>query len=608
MRVEVFEYLRDYIQYKFPMYYKESNQTEFMAFIDMIESDPEFKKKLDELTKGDNVENTLKSGKLDKSIDLLVDRYAQIKYTDIWSSFDALYNYIRNQIREKADGVDRVSDAIVNGIARDIALRLVQNNDMEVSYYMNGSYNDIFVSNFDAYCERICEECYKKVKDVVSKSEINVSCDKNSYNHLLELTTASIIHDFNNIDIVNGVHDEDIKKRFKFYLKRLMISIRQHVTNVINNMDLLPGVPVEEVINEVTKMVMVTGEVSAQKLLDGKLDGFIESCATKKRMLLDPEEVIKHIYKQILIEDNLCREDDELLDIATKICSVLHDEMGYSYPNIMAGKYDGVIRYLFNLMESKDLSLEGNGESNEIEYKPKKKRVSKSQILLALVAVLVTLGAGSLVYKVGVEIVDSVSEGYSWLINIDARNAVDKFDGFEYSSIYTTVAPDYKSTTDNVLTFYLKVEEAGYDEVYGHIGFYRAYNSVKDDRLWIMDDMLDRVQKQAANDERYGNLDDDIRYNTCYLDYAYDRLEQMGCEEIKDKKYQDAVSAYEYAMWGHSDGEPMKKLSEKDQKLVREIMEMYQKYSKKYEADLGNMLLDQEVLVQYQSQGNGRKS
>ena len=95
MSFEVFEYLKKYICSKYPMYYVKNNEKLFVSFIHKIAKDFLFTERLANICDEEqiSVSDALNDGKLDKTIDSLVDQYAQIEMTYVWANFGTLFNY-----------------------------------------------------------------------------------------------------------------------------------------------------------------------------------------------------------------------------------------------------------------------------------------------------------------------------------------------------------------------------------------------------------------------------------------------------------------------------------------------------------------------------------
>lgn len=597
MDFKIFEYLSEYVKNKYPMYYNAAEQKEFMSFIHMIASNSAFKKKVDDDRPEEmSVREYLESGAVNLLIDELVETYAQIKFTNIWAHFEFLCEYIKKVIVEKGAECDTINDNMLKHICRDIALSITNGNDTDYSVYMNGSYNDVFLNDFFVYREEFAQKCYKHVQQIINVFENKIKVSSDTTEYLIVQTSGSILKDFDIDDIVRGKCDEDIKKRYKFYVNKLIKKVKRHVLKVVNEMFVLSGVPVDEVVSDITIMAIKTGELSAFKIIDGKLDELIENYAARKRISLDPSAAKRHIRNKIS-GMNMHDMPDHLLDKKTEeLFVILHKNHGFPLKEIEEGKHDQLIGNIFGRENMKYFSVEDESKTKDLEYKPKKRKMHKGSIILIILAILVTFGLGALGYTIVTGIANSVLQIVTDIGNIDNVSAVNDFDDFAYSSIYMVGTQAYEPTADNVLEFYSKLIESGHeDSNYNYLGFYRAYMNVKDDRLEIMDSMLDLVQEKAAGNPKYKDFYREISFKTSYLDFVFDRLEEMGFDDIKDEKYQKALRAYEDAMYDYPLEEPFKKLSEKDQKIIKEIMEKYREYSKKYEALLGQDLMDDKT-------------
>ena len=66
-------------------------------------------------------------------------------------------------------------------------------------------------------------------------------------------------------------------------MERKREQVQTYIRSVIERMMLIFGVPVDKVVADLTRMVMDTKELSASKMLAGKLDKLIESYADRSR-------------------------------------------------------------------------------------------------------------------------------------------------------------------------------------------------------------------------------------------------------------------------------------------------------------------------------------
>ena len=176
-------------------------------------------------------------------------------------------------------------------------------------------------------------------------------------------------------------------------------------------------------------------------------------------------------------------------------------------------------------------SVKNNSSPSKIKAKRNKRMMNKSIATVLLFASLIGL-AGNGVYQMTTELRD-----------IKAKQNVTMIDDHYYSNINTIYAESFEPTADNIISTF---DEYGKfdNENFQYLGFYQAYRSVKQDRLYIMDNMLSEIRRDVRNDNSHRNLSSAIIYNGCYLDFMYDRLYEMGFEEITNDKYQDLLNDY----------------------------------------------------------------
>lgn len=596
MSFEVFEYLKKYICSKYPMYYVKNNEKLFVSFIHKIAKDFLFTERLANICDEEqiSVSDALNDGKLDKTIDSLVDQYAQIEMTYVWANFGTLFNYVKDVVIRKASAAGELGLKTIDSICKDIAVSLIQNNELDYSYYMNRAYDDILINHFDSRCEEICEKCYLYVKDIIKKSGINVGVDEKNYLYLIENVTINMLRERDADDILNRVCDEEVLKKFKAKLSGLRKSVKKHITTVLNQIIPLVGIPVDDVVRKITQMAMDTGEIDAQGLLNGKYDDFIENYANKRRLENDPSNAIRYIYNRIKPMNVGVIPKETLMEIAAKICFILHDKHHFAYKDIEQGKHDSIISDVFISERIRYNSIKQKNIDRKIRHNTKKRKLSKTRLALLTLALGVSLSVVAAVGYGTVNLVQDVSEAIQSIGDQRKINEVNRIDDFDYSYIYIKTNDNVKPTALNALEFYSKLVEIGYDGMgYDYLGFYRAYDNVREDKLYIMDYMLSYVEMEAQKNPKYSDFLWNFKGDTCFLDFACDRLYEMGFTEIRDDKYEAALNAYEYAKRNYSNEKPMDKVSDENKKIIQEIMNKYAEYSRRQEAALGQKLMDE---------------
>lgn len=432
--------------------------------------------------------------------------------------------------------------------------------------------------------------------------------------YLVDIIVSRLIQSYTYDDLMNGKADSAMELIYESVIEDLRTRIAGYVKSyLINSIMPLVNINEAEIAEKIVNAIMNGNKYNAPDLFVGKYDGIIENSAlhyeqeAKKKRPNSSE----YIFKIILNEDETL-EDYVIHAYVSRIEEVLRSR-GLHASDIVSGKYDTEIVNMYRRMSMRNNSVKTEAVSkkvpnkngvnpNKIKHTTKKRRMSFYQRNLIVLALVASLGLGGLGYMFGL-----VSDGIN---NNNAKQTVNSFDGYSYTLIHTKYTDAYKPTALNVLDFYDKVNEYGNNN-YDCLGFYRAYSHVVDNRLAIMDSMLSLVKSYARNDANYAGLYQLIGDNSCYVEFAYDRLVDMGCEKIQDEKYLDAISAYKTAKReANEDQVPFNLMSKKDQKLIEEIMEMYRDYSEQCLVEFGNMLeeADDTTLVSCQVQGSGRRA
>ena len=139
------------------------------------------------------------------------------------------------------------------------------------------------------------------------------------------------------------------------------------------------------------------------------------------------------------------------------------------------------------------------------------------------------------------------------------------------------------------------MQDGGYNNLnYDYLGFYRAYENVRDDRLYIMDTMLNIARNEIVKKESGTEFQKNISSASCYLEFAIDRLEDMGCEEIKDQKYHNALFEYLKVKNEHPGDEVLQHMKNSDRRVIEDIMQKYQDYSSELLKEFGEIRQEQK--------------
>lgn len=598
------EYLSDYIKNRYPMYYNAIHPQEFKEFVKNIALNSAIKER---------GLNAVLSGDADKIINGLVVEYAKLRLTNTWANFGSLCNYIKDIIvKEVGEDVSKLNETTLNDIVREIALGVCVNSKKEYSEYMIGSYDKIFLTNFDAHYDEINSKCYNRIKKVMGDASVKVTFDEDTYIEILDDLLSDLIKNYNKDEILSGACDKKIITKYNELVEQKREQVQAYIKSVIQGMMLILGVPIDRVVADLTKMVMDTKELSASKMLAGKLDRLIEGYAErarekvetsrrqktiddKEQLQADVDATKRYIFDKIKTETegmNISSQDKSAM--TRTILKILCEQYGQSYRNILDGKCDSLITNLIVRNAMAYASVKGEGKQSRRKRGKKKSKISKALLALILAAIIALATAiGAATIKIGGAIYDSVGEFVQDVQGADAKKAVDRFDGFDYSYIYIKGTNAFEPTARNTVDFYQKVAECGYeDPEYYYLGFYRAYVNVRDDRLFIMDTMLSRAQHRTEDMEGAESFYEGIASDSCFLEFAINRLKALGCEKINDEKYDGIVSAYLSAKGRASKGKtPMDCMSKEDVDLATEIMKMYAEYSEDKMVEFGELCL-----------------
>lgn len=592
-------YLKNYIKDKFQLYCRNLGQEEFMSFVNAIVLDASFKSyDINRVLKGDT----------DSVIDDLVDKYAKVKLTNVWANFRTLCDYVKSVIVSRSKDMGGISDLLLENISRDIALSCATStNSIDYSSFMNGSFDDIFLNNFETQCNVIWNSCFEHAKRTVENANIAIGVDNSSFDNLITSVISSMLSKYDINDIIKGMYDDQILKRFNFYYKKMSEAVQKHVTNVLYDMLNLVDIDEKKVISEMTKKAMETGEISALEIISGKKDRYIENFANSHKIVVVKPEVkstdpVMYIYDFISKNNSTNLSDDELEKMANKINIDLNDKYRYTPNDILLGKHDNFIRILFNQYVMKRSSVKNDTTPEKIKHNTKKRRIQRSGCALMLLGVL----AGSaLVGGIGYTIVDHLSDQIEY--NSAISYVSDTIDDYSYSPIFTIHNDEFKPTGDNVIDFYLDVRHLD-DDNFNYLGFYRAYDYVRDNRLAVMDNMLKYVKTKVNDDTNLRGLNVS---NSSYLSFVCDRLEDMGCEKITKDKYRSVVEAYEDIMRSQMDDIPYDYLDSEQKEIVNEIMELYREYSEECMIELAESLKEEKIVTldkqDFAGLGSGRR-
>lgn len=605
MNLEVLSYLKKYIKDRYPMYYDPDKDTEFLSFINIIASDNKFKSELDFKSVNSTKKEVLEEGELDAVIDDLVSRYGQIRYTKIWANIGSLSSYIKDVIikdNQKKSDEDNVNADTLDRICKEIALSIIKNEETDdYSYYMDGVFDQKFIEDYHYHLNEYKKDVKNRVDLVIQEKIKHCRFKVTEDTYLLIINNISdvMMRDFKYVSVKSGDCDKNILIAFNIFRKRLTEEITNYVNNYINNeIDDLLGVPVSDVVDYILLVTIYKGEISVDKLLEGRMDDIIKgTVAVNRKEKATNKDAINHINSIVIDKSSASISNEEVFEIANQLYTQLRSMNIFDH-DIVSKKYDEQIVQLYEAMMRENLSVKNGKGSQKRKLIWGKKTINK-HILPLIIVGTVTISAGVMAYKIGDYLVEKGKGIVQDIKNQKPLRKVDEFDNYQYMPIHTKYTDGYGSMKQNIIKFYQNASVYN-DENYKYLGFYRAYDYVYADKLAIMDSMISDLKVYSKDKEELVDFYNSISDCSCYLDFVVLRLEEMGCEEIKDDKYVKAVGVYRNAMMAaHDNLTPMDILTadfSKHADVVSEIMQMYREYSENYLIDFGNVLMDDSEL------------
>lgn len=407
---------------------------------------------------------------------------------------------------------------------------------------------------------------------------------------IVEDICSMLIHRYNYNKLNDGIYDEEIMSCYNVSLSGLCERIRQYVNDyVCDKVKPLTDVDNVFVEDEVIRLLLTTNEINSFDLLLGRCDKKIYEIAVKNReenktkRLAEKPDTLEYIESRILYPTlNI----ELLKQIIQKIDINLRDS-GLNPKEIVSGKYDSDIRTLYNeyYTESLEFSIRNNSvQRDNVPNKIKKdgKKINVPQAVSVVLTAGVLLGLLSHgAYTVGKDIRANV-----------AKKNLTSIDTYSYPAITSIYDGTLKLTADNIIKTY--DDYSKFDNLnFSYLAFYEAFNSATQDEIYVMDNMLYEIKDNLAGNSLYSDLMNELRTDSCFLDFMYDRLEDMGYTEIRDNKYYELLSAYLKAKNDHPHGNPINYLTDSQVRLLNKVKDKYEEFSEQYLVELGVLLSNQ---------------
>lgn len=429
--------------------------------------------------------------------------------------------------------------------------------------------------------------------------------NKNTIKYFSKRISLRLIVDYNYLDLSKGLYDDKIKEEYNNICKDLEKRVASYI---INNIDLLDGINHKEVASQFVNLIISNDKYDVNMYFDGSYNKLINDLCIRNKMVNSEKKVenAKNAIRKLI--ENRVTDKKNLNEIVDKIYNKLV-ERKYLYSDIINGNVNSYIlnlcnEYSFAVFRPERINNVGFGDINRSRMKEQsvvngnsldkfkvrrgKEKVNKVVITLAVLGTLVASTYGV------------VHSSYNTYMSNQAISTVREWDGYSYSNIFTLHTDAFNTTAKNVVDTYddyLRFE----NDNYKYLGFYRAYVSVKADRLYIMDNMLKVIKEDDSVNGRL--LKGELRTTSCYLEFMYDRLVEMGYNDINEDDFNRLLNEYLQVRNDHRYEEPVQYLSKKHKKMVEKIRDKYIEYSEKYLVEFGMMLSDSETLS---TEGKGR--
>lgn len=419
-------------------------------------------------------------------------------------------------------------------------------------------------------------------------SNFFVNYSDKTLNYIAERITFQVEPDVDYIRLMNG--DVQLDNKISTYYKTMYEDTLTRVRNYVKNYlirNVYPMIDIDEIAisNEFVKQIMEDNKYNVVDLFTRKYDKMIEQMAyNNRRKNQDMKPDAYRYIKSYIIKLDECLEFEEINNLALTMEESLRDE-GYNSSNIVGHLCDARIEKMYNYYIMKSNSVYDEKKPKRVKHKINSKKMQKGISTLLIIASLTGVVGGG-IYMVGKGAYDAFVD-LSVDITYNSTSSVMSVGKYEY--LFTKYNDGYLINMDNAVEDYNNYSKLG--EVYGYLGIYETYKHVEVDSLAIMDSFIEDLDYKIFN----GEYDTDMKISAgCFLEFVYDRLVDMGCEEIQQEKYLNAIREYNRASVKNDDQNKttMDYIQKEDSKLVKvisEIMQMYHEYSAKCYKELSEV-------------------
>lgn len=579
-------YISAYIKEKFPMYHRSMTELEFGRLINQIHLDSDIKGVSFEL---------VRDGKLDLVIDNHVNEYAQNNLRDIWENFDKLREHIVKVISENSkfkDGKEFIDD-----ISMKIALNV--SDEIGFNKIFSNQYNTEIFNQYLNLRNSFKVNHVKYIRDVFNTFNEKIGFDRNTTILIFGMISEKMIENYN----VDNIYDVScIRELFVEFSSDITRRVIARVRYVLNNVDILYDIPEREVFSQILMMSTVRGEISAIKIMNGEMDNFIMNVIKskqKKFSTYDDQVVLKYVYNILLNDGGDEIIHSSLSNFAIQVVDRLKSsEYGFNNTDIMEHRCDELIRnmYLERYYLSSDIIREKMKRKSVKPSKDKtkkpvdllkksmlRKRIQRDLSCLLIVATLSSVGS----FAIG-NAIDKKNER-------DAIFLAKSLDSASYSISHSSEIMEditFGHAVDGVTNYYSQLKKYGNE--YTNLCFYNAFSegfSIKE-----LDCLMAKVRNKIKNDGSFWELRNTLANEDCFLDFIYDSLIKMGCEEMRDDKYLESLISYKQSFYGNLYGIVSDyHIYSNDQRNIDEMIKLYDQYCKKNLVKLGNELQEKNI-------------
>lgn len=580
MNGNAFIYIRNYLEKNYPMFSNRImsvHNTFLPSLVDSIHAEYGLK--------------ALNQGAADEKIDKLFNQYIRDNFEDNkWNSFNELCNYIKSiSVDKYYTWTDLININLLNGLVKDVALSIIDMEDDDYSKYMDGSYNQMILTNFEKHSDKFYDSCSNYIKEVLYDIDFEKGYNDSTYNYLINLVIMDMLKENNIRKINSGVLDNTIISKYMKVLKQAKLDVRKYIKELIYEREFCFTADLDNVEEFIKYEIFTIGKLNIEDLLSEKLDyyviDYIKKNTSKKE--IDVIDVKNYLYR-IICNNSFGLSNQEISEMSDSIFNILYNN-NCSLKDIMIGRHDKDINNILNRFMMKRNSVVTENAPKMVKHEKKKKKISPLIKTLVIISIVVYLTGSAL-------FIPSSPFNYNVFDNLITSEELEEFEDFPYSGfIYTSYNDMAVPTAINSLDYYNKVKDLGIgnDEIYCYLGFYNAYSHISGDNiLFVMDEIFDQAQIEAANNKEYSDIYINIKNYSCFLEFAMDRLEDMGCKKIKNERYVEALNAYKKAQRYSADEVPMDIIDDKNYECVKEIMNLYRQYSIKFRNKFENILSD----------------